>query len=114
MRYNWQQKDWPEFLYNLDTEDDLLSFNEQVWEVSGMLKAMPEDSKEEFILNTMVAEAIKTSAIEGEDLNRQDVISSIRNNLGLNEKPERIRDKKAKGAAALMIAVRDTYAEPLT
>jgi Fic family protein len=114
MPYNWQQKNWPEFLYNLDNEDDLLSFNEQVWQIGGMLKAMPEDSKEEFILNTMVAEAIKTSAIEGEDLNRQDVISSIRNNLGLNEKPEKIRDKRAEGAGALMIAVSNTYAEPLT
>ncbi len=114
MRYNWQQKDWPEFPYKLDSEDDLLAFNEQVWQVSGMLKAMPEDSKEELILNTMVAEAIKTSSIEGEDLNRQDVISSIKNNLGLNDKLEKIRDKKAQGAGELMIAVRNTYAEPLT
>lgn len=33
-------------------------------------------------IELMVVEAIKTSAIEGELLSREDVMSSIRNNLG--------------------------------
>src|SRR5580658_9272389 len=62
----------------------------------------------------MVAEAIKTSEIEGEYFSRQDVMSSIRNNLGLNKKPDNVKDKKALGVGKLMVDVRDSYSEPLT
>ncbi|RYZ50983.1 MAG: Fic family protein, partial [Sphingobacteriales bacterium] len=47
-------------------------------------------------------------------LSRQDVISSIRNNLGLNPTLLNVRDKKAKGIGTLMVDVRSSYAEPLT
>lgn len=44
----------------------------------------------------------------------QDVVSSIRNNLGLNETEEPVKDKRSRGAGELMVDVRHTYAEPLT
>jgi hypothetical protein len=50
---------------------------------------------------------MKTSEIEGEFLSRKDVASSIRNKLGLNKKPEAIKDKMAKGAGELMVDVRE-------
>lgn len=115
MAYNWQQKDWPDFKYNPQAVEELLfAFAEETGHVTGLLKAMPEEMQMEAIINTMVAEAIKTSEIEGEYLSRQDVVSSIRNNLGINSKPEIIKDKKAQGAAELMVDVRNSYAEPLT
>jgi len=115
MKYNWQQSDWPEFRYDLHgIEDTLFSFAEETGHISGILKVMPEDSQAEAILNMMVSEAIKTSEIEGEYLSRQDVVSSIRNNLGLNKTPERIKDKKAQGAGALMVAVRNSFADTLS
>lgn len=115
MKYNWQQKDWPAFSYEPgQVEDALFAFVQEAGQVSGMFTAMPDDSQAEAILNMMVAEAIKTSEIEGEYLSRQDVVSSIRNNLGLNKKPEVIKDKKAQGAGELMVAVRNTFSEPLT
>jgi len=115
MTYNWQQDDWPEFKYNLKSvEDSLFSLAERVGRVSGLLKGLPEDTQIETIIDIMVSEAIKTSEIEGEYLSRQDVISSIRKNLGFNQNVERVKDKKAEGAAELMIDVRNTYAEDLT
>lgn len=61
----------------------------------------------------MAEEAIKTSAIEGELLSRKDVMSSIRRNLGLDaEAPG--GDKRAAGAAALMIDVRNSFAASLS
>ncbi len=115
MIYNWQQADWPEFKYDLRRfEDILFSFAERMGRVSGLLKGLPEDTQTEAIIDMMVSEAIKTSEIEGEYLSRQDVISSIRKNLGLNQNIARVKDKKAEGAAELMIDVRDTYAEKLT
>jgi Fic family protein len=61
----------------------------------------------------MVIEAIKTSAIEGELLSRTDVMSSIRKNLGIETGPPS-GDKRAQGAAALMIAARNDFASPLS
>src|SRR5689334_10397729 len=109
MIYNWQQSDWPVFQFELGgIEDALFAFAEQTGHVAGTLKSMREDVEMEAIVNTMVTEAIKTSEIEGEHLNRQDVVSSIRNHLGLNATPENVRDKKAQGAGQLMIDVRKT------
>ncbi|GEP98063.1 cell division protein Fic [Chitinophaga cymbidii] len=115
MKYNWQQKDWPDFSYDLQTvEDTLFAFAEATGHITGVLKAMPEDRQMEAIISTMVAEAVKTSAIEGEFISRQDVVSSIRNKMGLNKKPDTVKDKRALGAGELMVDVRNTYAEKLT
>jgi len=115
MAYNWQLPDWPDFRYDLATiEDDLFAFAELTGCITGMLKTMPEETQIEAIISTMVAEAMKTSEIEGEYLSREDVMSSIRNHLGLNKRPDAIRDKKAQGAAELMVDVRNSFAKPLT
>ena len=115
IRYNWQQNDWTKFTYNLaNVEDELFSFAERAGHTGGILKSLPEDIQMEAIIDLMVAEAIKTSEIEGEYLSREDVLSSIRKNLGLISKPEQIRDKKAEGIGELMIDVRNTFKEPLT
>ena len=115
MAYNWQQKDWPSFSYNLQEVEDLLfAFAEETGHVTGLLKSMPEDMQLEAIINMMVAEAIKTSEIEGEYFSREDVVSSIRNNLGINEKPAKVKDKKAQGAGELMVEVHNTFAAALT
>ena len=115
MIYNWQQADWPEFKYDLESfEDALFSFAERMGRVSGLLKGLPENTQTEAMIDMMVSEAIKTSEIEGEYISRQDVISSIRKNLGLNQNIARVKDKKAEGAAELMVDVRDTSAEVLT
>lgn len=114
MRYNWQQKDWPLFTYSLDAVgDDLFLFAEKTGHMTGVLKALPENTQMETIIDLMVAEAIKTSEIEGEYLSRKDVLSSIRNNLGLNKKAEQVANKKAKGIGELMIDVRKSFREEL-
>lgn len=113
--YNWQRSDWPKFTYSSQgIEDDLFVFVEKVGKVSGVLNALPEDTKMEAIIDVMVSEAIKTSEIEGEYLSRKDVMSSIKNNLGLNHQPEKVQDKSAQGIGELMIDVRSTFAEELT
>jgi Fic family protein len=115
MLYNWQQKDWPDFRYDTTRiEDILFAFAEETGHITGILKALPADIQIESLIDLMVAEAIKTSEIEGEYISRQDIISSIRNNLGLNKTPEKIKDKKAQGIGKLMVDVRNTYSEPLT
>jgi len=115
MTYNWQQKDWLEFSYDpSEIEGQLLAIAEEAGYVNGLLKALPANIQTETLINIMVSEAIKTSAIEGEFLSQPDVMSSIKNKLGLNGDNIIVHDKKAKGAGELMVAVRNSYAEPLT
>ena len=114
-KYNWQLDDWPHFKFTLDgVEDDLLIFSEKVGRVSGILEGLPEETKQDVIVDIILAEAIKTSEIEGEYPSRKDVLSSIRKNLGLHHSPEHIKDKSAAGLGQLMIDIRKTFKEPLT
>lgn len=114
-KYNWQQQDWPDFKYSLhEVEDKLLSFSEKTGRVSGILEALPQETQQDFVVDIILAEAIKTSEIEGEFPNRKDVLSSIRKNLGLHTGPEHIKDKSAIGLGELMIDVRKTFRAPLT
>lgn len=115
MAYNWQHTNWPEFRFDhQEIEDLLFAFAEETGHMSGVLKTLPEAIQIETMLNMMVSEAVKTSEIEGEYLSRPDVMSSIRNNLGLNKEQEPVRDIKAQGAGELMVAVRNSFAAPLT
>ncbi len=113
--YNWQQADWPQFRFSLENvEDDLLRFAEKVGRVTGILEALPAETRMEALVDIILAEAIKTSEIEGEYPNRTDVLSSIRKNLGLHGSVEYIKDKSAAGLGELMIDVRNSYKESLT
>ncbi|MBC2592838.1 Fic family protein [Ruficoccus amylovorans] len=115
MQYNWQQPDWPNFRYELAAvEGALLAFADKAGQVSGVLKSLPDTVAKEAVMDVMIAEAVKSSEIEGQFLSRKDVMSSIRNQLGLNTPPEGVHDKASQGAAELMVDVRKTWDEPLT
>ena len=115
MTYNWQQSDWPHFTYDLaEVEDLLFLIAEKVGQSDGLYTGLTEEAQQEALVDTMVLEAIKTSEIEGEYLSRKDVMSSIRNNLGLNPSVQPVRDRKAEGAAKLMIAVRENFSDELS
>ncbi|MEH6682307.1 MAG: Fic family protein [Sediminicola sp.] len=114
MKYNWQQKDWPNFRYDIiGIEDMLFQFAERTGRISGFLEGLPKEMQTEAMINIMVYEAIKTSEIEGEYLSRKDVVSSIRRNLNLHADLPIINDKRVEGISELMIAVRNTFSEPL-
>lgn len=114
-KYNWQQKDWLQFKFSLEAaEEDLQIFTEKVGRVSGILEGLPEESKQDVIVEIILAEAIKTSEIEGEFPSRKDVLSSIRKNLGLLNNTENLKDISAAGIGELMIDVRKTFKEVLT
>ncbi|VAW11857.1 Fic domain protein, PA0574 type [hydrothermal vent metagenome] len=115
MRYNWQQKDWPNFQYQTDEiEDNLFDFAQRMGRISGALEGLSETEQTEAMINLMVSEAIKTSEIEGEYLSRNDVMSSIKRNLGIQANLPLTKDKRAEGVAELLLAVRNDFSKPLT
>lgn len=115
MTYIWQRKEWPDFTWDTQAVDrNAYAYALEAGRLAGEVRHLPEDQKTDTLIDLMVSEAVKTSQIEGENFDRKDVRSSIRNQLGLNTRPEAVRDPKANGVAALMISVRDHFSEPLT
>lgn len=115
MRYIWQRKEWPNFIWDRDIVDqNAYAYALEASNLVGVVRHLSEADKTDALIDLMVSEAVKTSQIEGENFDRADVRSSIRNQLGLNKTPETVRDPKANGVAALMISVRDHFADRLT
>ena len=114
MTYIWQHKNWPKFTYSVDELQEIsISFAQEFGLVNGLVLGLNEESKQEALLELLISEAIKTSEIEGEYLSREDVMSSIKNNLGLqNSMP--VKDKKASGIAKLMTEVNQHKDQKLT
>lgn len=113
--YIWQRDDWPNFVWDNETVDSsahayALEASRLVGEVAHLSDAVRTGVQ----IDLIVSEAVKTSQIEGESYDRQDVRSSIRNQLGLNAVPAAVRDPRANGVAALMISVREHFAAALT
>lgn len=112
--WNWQQFDWPYFEY----DPDLLKQQEEQFLLDsgallGAFKHIKDDEKEILTVNLMSDEALKTSEIEGEILDRDSVQSSIRRQLGLSA--ERHKSKPAEsGIAEMMVDLYRNFAERLT
>ncbi|MEO8886889.1 MAG: Fic family protein [Mucilaginibacter sp.] len=114
MTYSWQLPKWPDFVYEIqEIQPLILALAEETGEVNGMIMGLSDELKQETLLQLMLSEAVKTSEIEGEILSREDVMSSIRNNLGLNVSPIYVKDQRAGGVAQLMIEVRKSFNQPL-
>jgi Fic family protein len=107
--YNWQLPSWTKFKYNLkEIEPLLLVFIEKSGISKGLTNALSKKQKTQTIIDVLVTEAIKNSEIEGEFLSRKDVMSSIKNNLGLG-KEKNIRDMNANGMANLVTEIHKNY-----
>jgi Fic family protein len=114
MVWNWQQADWPRFSW--DTAH-LAKAEEHFLVGAGVFLGVakhlgPEDSTQ-IVVDTMSAEAVTTSEIEGEILDRASVQSSIRKQLGLSYENKRAPDAE-QGIATLMVDLYRHYAKPLT
>ncbi|WP_143960300.1 Fic family protein [Litoribacter populi] len=115
MAYNWQLKGWPSFQWNVEVLQPLiLEFGLEWGEMKGLHQGLSKELEEETLIDVMVSEAIKTSAIEGEFYSREDVMSSIKNKLELDPKVFKIRDRNAAGISELMVKVRKSYMDPLS
>ncbi len=113
--YNWQHKDWPNYSYNEQIINEYaLQFAELSGVATGIFNTLDSEKQQNEVIGIIISEALKTSAIEGEMLSREDLMSSIRNRLGLNATLINVRDKRAENVALLMLQVRDNYAEQLS
>jgi Fic family protein len=113
-RWNWMLKGWPQFSYDAKALEALeYQFSENSGTVFGVLKHIQEESKDNFLVEVLSDEAIKTSEIEGEYLNRDSVQSSIKKNLGLAVEKRKIPPAEY-GISEMMVDLYLNYNKPLT
>lgn len=114
MKWIWQQPDWPGFRYDRRALDDReLEFRLNSERLAGSFDALPMASQAAATIELMLSEAIKTSAIEGEDLDRESVRSSLLSLITSDTLPDN-SDQKAAGAASLLVDVRKHWQTSLT
>lgn len=114
MKWKWQQPDWPDFRYdNRALTDRELEFRLISERLAGSFDALPIASQEDATIDLMLSEAIKTSAIEGENLDRESVRSSLLSLIASDTLPDN-SDQKAAGAAMLLVNVRKNWQTSLT
>jgi Fic family protein len=89
MTWNWQQPDWPNFTWDSEALEPLeRQFLLQSGEFIGVCRHIGPDDQETLKIELISDEAVKTSEIEGEILDRDSVQSSLRHQFGLGaERP---------------------------
>jgi len=114
MMWNWQQPDWPNFNYDKSLIDD---FEKQLLLGAGLLfgafKHLNEEDKRQLTIELISNEALKTSAIEGEYLDRDSLQSSICRQFGLIADNRKISPAE-QGIAEMMVNVYRGFEAPLS
>lgn len=113
MAWNWQVSSWPDFRYDAAALAPFeQSFLLSSGEIIGAVNHVSHSERDQLRIDLLSDEAMKTSAIEGEVLDRQSVQSSLRRQLGLS--PDSYPTKpREQGVAEMMVDVYSTYDEPL-
>lgn len=92
MKWNWQNADWPNFRYDAAS---LMSFERKflqtAGEVIGAVRHINEDDSNQLRIELLSDEAVKTSEIEGEFLDRISVQSSLLRQFGLDADDRQVR-----------------------
>lgn len=113
MSWNWEQADWPNFTF----DGQVLAVHEKQFllragEFIGAFRHISENDQDMLRIELIGDEALKTSAIEGEILNRDSLQSSLRRQFGLGDDDRHIPAKE-RGIAEMMVSLYQTFAEPL-
>jgi Fic family protein len=113
-KWNWQRDDWPRFRFDKTALDETeAKFLLRGGLLLGAFRHIGEEDKSALTIDLISNEAVKTSEIEGEYLNRESVQSSIRRNFGLSADARRIPSAE-QGIADLMVDLYRSFGEPLT
>jgi Fic family protein len=114
MTWNWQQPDWPAFSWNrarLRKAEEQFLLGAGVF--AGAVKHLASPDRERLTVEAMSSEAVTTSEIEGEVLDRASVQSSIRRQLGLETGHRRVKPAE-QGIAEMMVDLFNSFAVPLS
>jgi Fic family protein len=113
MPWNWTLPDWPDFRYDASTLEPFeQKFLLSSGEIVGAVHHVSQPDHEQLRIDLLSDEAMQTSAIEGEILDRLSVQSSLRRHLGLD--PDNYPTKpREQGVAEMMVDLYSGFADPL-
>lgn len=113
MTWNWEQPGWPEFSHDSKI---LEAFERQLLmragELIGAMRHVGRKEQDLLRIELISDEAVKTSEIEGEMLDRASVQSSLRQQFGLATDRRRISPAE-RGIAEMMVDLYRSFSDPL-
>lgn len=115
MPYIHQLPDWPDFHCDMKRlAVPLAAVRHKQGLLVGHMGALGFALREEANLETLTADVVKSSAIEGERLNREQVRSSLARRLGLDAGGVLPVDRHIEGVVEMMLDATRNFAAPLT
>ena len=112
--YIYQYDQWPEFIWDdKEISETLGKVRHLQGKIFGQMQALGFSLKEEAILSTLTLDVLKSSEIEGEILNYEQVRSSIARRLGLEYAGMVHMDRNVEGVVEMMLDATQRYSEPL-
>ena len=113
-RWNWEQPDWPHFRWDASRlAEKERKFHNSGGVLIGTVGHLGSAHRESLYVECISGEAVTTSEIEGELLDRASVQSSLRRKLGLASDNRRVGPKE-DGIAQLMLDLFANFLEPLS
>ena len=113
MVWIWQHADWPVFTWDRSRLAPLEArFLDESGRRVGAWRHLADGDRTELRIEWLSGEALDTSAIEGEILDRASVQSSIRRHLGLSTDQRTVSPAEA-GVAEMMVALHHEFDRPL-
>jgi Fic family protein len=113
MRWNWQNTEWPKFRFDpARLAEREAQFLRQSGVVVGTVRHVPDGERLSLVIELISTEALKTSEIEGEMLDRDSVQSSLRRQFGL-QTDSRKSAPAEQGIAETLADLYRSWADPL-
>lgn len=110
MKWNWQLFEWPKFRYDSTALAQLESqFLQGTGYLVATVKHLDENERDELTVEFISNEALKTSEIEGELLNRESLQSSVRKEFGLHVNNTHTIPPAERGISEMMVDVYRNY-----
>lgn len=113
--YIWEQPGWPEFSWNNQQLAPLLAqAHREQGRLLGKMEALGFELRQEAYLQNLTQEVVKSSEIEGEKLDSNQVRSSIARRLGMDIAGLVPADRHVEGVVEMMLDATQKFAEPIT
>lgn len=115
IRYIHQLPEWPRFQWEQDTLATALSeIRHRQGRLLGRMESLGFALQKEAELETLTLDVLKSSEIEGENLNPDHVRSSIARRLGLDTGGAKPADRDVEGVVEMMLDATQNFGKPLS
>lgn len=114
-KYIYQHKNWTNFTWKDEVINPIFGEVRHLQgKISGQMSGLGFSSKEEAALTTLTLDVVKSSEIEGEQLNYEQVRSSIARRLGINAAGLVPSNRSVEGVVEMMLDASQNYKKPMT